>query len=159
MPFLSASQYTAQARQVACSSTGPIGPVGPVGPTGAPSNVTGPTGIQGATGPVGPTGTPGTIVNPIQFGPRYALAWNGSSCAVLPDTQNGQISVNSVVPTGSLSIFSGITGVTLPPYTGFTCFDGSNTVKMFNNNTNMPALYAISGITTTSNYSVGQSIP
>lgn len=56
MVFLSASQYTAQARQVACSSTGPTGAVGPVGPTGAASVVTGPTGIQGATGIQGPTG-------------------------------------------------------------------------------------------------------
>jgi hypothetical protein len=54
--MLSASEYLAQARLVAC--TGPRGPTGPPGATGS-SGATGSTGASGATGPSGPIGIPG----------------------------------------------------------------------------------------------------
>ena len=68
MPFLSASQYTAQARSLSCAVDGSTGPTGPRGPAGigdltgatGPSS-TGPTGPS-FTGPAGPTGSPGTGV-------------------------------------------------------------------------------------------------
>lgn len=41
MPFLSASQYTAQARSLSCGSTGAQGPTGPVGPVGPSGIATG----------------------------------------------------------------------------------------------------------------------
>ena len=59
MPFLSASQYTAQSRQLSCSATGPVGPAGPTGAPGANSDVTGHTGASGPTGHTGPTGIQG----------------------------------------------------------------------------------------------------
>ena len=82
MPFLSASEYTAQSRQIVCGATGkkgdtgetgpmgmtgPLGLTGPLGPTGLTGNSgptgpighTGGTGITGFTGPLGPTGTSG----------------------------------------------------------------------------------------------------
>lgn len=82
MPFLSASEYTAQSRQTVCGATGkkgdtgntgpigetgPLGLTGPLGPTGLTGNSgptgsighTGNTGMTGFTGPLGPTGTSG----------------------------------------------------------------------------------------------------
>lgn len=49
MPFLSASEFTAQSRNLVCGLTGPTGPSGGGG-----------AGSTGTTGPTGPTGTPGT---------------------------------------------------------------------------------------------------
>jgi hypothetical protein len=67
MPFLSASQYTAQSRVLSCGSTGSVGPAGPtgtLGPTGVTgftgfTGNTGPTGLQGVTGSTGSTGNAG----------------------------------------------------------------------------------------------------
>jgi len=55
MPFLSASQYTAQSRTTVCGTTGATGAIGPTGPAGQASN-TGATGYTGSTGPIGPIG-------------------------------------------------------------------------------------------------------
>lgn len=59
MPFLSASQYTAQSRSTVCGTTGTTGPTGPSGPAGtaAATGSTGPTGNQGPTGYTGPGGS------------------------------------------------------------------------------------------------------
>lgn len=54
LPFLSASEYTAQARLTVCGSTGAPGPQGPTGPAG--TGATGDTGPQGSTGDTGPVG-------------------------------------------------------------------------------------------------------
>ena len=78
MPFLSASEYTAQARSIVCGATGPTGPTGPTGMTGAtgekgdpgiPGSAgapgsTGATGATGATGPTGMTGATGEKGDP-----------------------------------------------------------------------------------------------
>ena len=88
MPFLSASEYTAQSRQIVCGATGkkgdtgltgpmgetgPLGMTGPLGPTGLTGITgmtgtighTGITGMTGFTGPLGPTGTSGVPVGAV----------------------------------------------------------------------------------------------
>jgi len=66
MPFLSASQYTAQARSLSCAIDGSTGANGPRGPAGV-GDITGPTGPSSTgptgssfTGPAGPTGPTGS---------------------------------------------------------------------------------------------------
>lgn len=72
MPFLSASQFTSQARTIACGSTGATGPAGPPGPAGTPGISTGLIyyfliGAPGRNGPQNPSTmyamstTPGVI--------------------------------------------------------------------------------------------------
>lgn len=69
MPFLSASEYTAQSRQINCGATGkqgstgitgPMGMTGPLGLTG-PNGATGASGHTGVTGAIGHTGGTGVI--------------------------------------------------------------------------------------------------
>jgi hypothetical protein len=82
MPFLSASEYTAQSRTIVCGLTGPTGPnngvpgatgsTGPQGPSGSPGSQgntgsTGSTGSTGATGPQGPAGTNGISTGAILY--------------------------------------------------------------------------------------------
>lgn len=166
MPFLSASQYTAQARQLACSSTGSTGPVGPAGPTGASgaaSVVTGPTGQRGPTGLAGPTGSSPSVAD---LGPRYAILWYVGNFSgyktlsmILPDTKNAQIQLSSVQPSLSGDDFVSAVGITLPPYTQATWFSASNSPQSSNNNTALPIYVALTnGINRGMNYSVGQSI-
>jgi hypothetical protein len=62
MPFLSASQYTAQARTLTCGSTGSRGPTGAPGPAGTPGITTGLIyyfliGSAGRNGPQSPGST------------------------------------------------------------------------------------------------------
>lgn len=61
MPFLSASEYTAQSRQINCGATGKQGSTGVTGPMGmtGPLGLTGPIGITGVTGVSGHTGSSG----------------------------------------------------------------------------------------------------
>ena len=169
MPFLSASQYTAQSRQVACSATGAVGPVGPTGssgPTGSAGNLTGPTGLAGATGSVGPTGTPGTVINPALLGPRYVVVWYTSSfggplSTIFPDTQLAPTSVSSVVPGGFPAVVTGVIGVTMPPYTQFAYFDTSSPPVYVIKNNNTPNTYytpTATGINLAENYSLGPAI-
>lgn len=166
MVFLSASQYTAQTRQVACSSTGSTGPAGPTGPTGTPSNVTGPTGVQGPTGLQGPTGDPGVSPSVEDLRPRYAILWyyanfNGNKIVstILPDTKNEPVQLSSVQPTLSGDDFVGGIGITLPPHTRAMWFDISNDNVSVVNTTDLPVYFAFAnGIDRSMNYSVGQPI-
>lgn len=93
MPFLSASQYTAQSRQVACSATGAVGP------TGSAGNLTGPTGVAGVTGSVGPTGLAGATgsVGPTGTAGPPGIMVNGTATQVLFFGANGS-------PTGSSNL-------------------------------------------------------
>jgi hypothetical protein len=85
MPFLSASQYTAQARSLTCAidgSTGAAGPTGPVGPTGEGA-FTGPAGSNGDTGFTGPTGPAGSAGAGVTTGqPANAITYYDSENTV-----------------------------------------------------------------------------
>jgi len=85
MSFLSASQYTAQARLVACGYTGSQGPIGPTGVTGSPGtpgqngfstglvyffHAQNPTSTQPALGYTGPFSM-NTIINNAPENPNY----------------------------------------------------------------------------------------
>lgn len=75
MPFLSASQWTAQKTILVCGSTGAQGPPGITGPQGPAGGSTGYTGYTGSAGPTGATGAsganglPGASGNPGATGP------------------------------------------------------------------------------------------
>lgn len=169
MVFLSASQYTAQSRQVACSSTGPVGPTGATGFQGA-TGPTGPTGFQGATGntgATGPAGTPGTILTPAQLAPHYVVLWyqanfSGSKTlsTILPDTMGVSTSVSSILPTSfSGDSFQGGLGVIIPPYTQFLCYGTGGQLFTYDNTTAAPVYRALpNGIDINSPYLIGQSI-
>jgi len=88
MPFLSASQYTAQSRVLSCGSTGSVGPAGPTGLTG-PTGVTGYTGFTGSTGPTGLKGDTGST---------------GSTGNTGPTGSSG-------VPIGTIGLCPGIIGI------------------------------------------------
>lgn len=59
MPFLSASQWTAQQNVLSCGTTGAQGPPGITGPSGSPGGSTGNTGSTGPRGNTGATGISG----------------------------------------------------------------------------------------------------
>jgi hypothetical protein len=93
MPFLSASQYTAQSRSTVCGTTGPVGPIGPTGPAGVSTN-TGATGYTGNTGPVGPTG-------PVT--PTVPLAKNLASSLFIVGVAPGQGTADVTISAGAFS--------------------------------------------------------
>ncbi len=84
MSFLSASQYTAQARSIVCGATGPVGPVGPQGFTGTTGSTgaqgpTGNDGPQGNTGDTGPQGNTGATGETGATGPQGIPGTNGTN--------------------------------------------------------------------------------
>ena len=82
MPFLSASQWTAQQNTIVCGSTGPAGPAGPTGPGGIPGenglssgkvyyfHAQNPTGTQPALGYTGPFSA-SVVINAAPENPNY----------------------------------------------------------------------------------------
>lgn len=113
MPFLSASEYTSQSRQLICGSTGPQGPQGipgqdgPVGPPGNSNgliyylqiNSTGPYG-PAASGPSGAY----TISNTNIIPPSNNIAYTGAP-------YNGYfVEVVGPQPTGTIAQFTSVKG-------------------------------------------------
>lgn len=151
MPFLSASEYTSQARQIICGQTGATGMSGPTGATGAggPTGYTGYTGYTGQTGAMGPTGPAGGVI-------QYGIVWYNANfdgiktlSFVIPGTPGGGgsgVAMNTVTTGLTGDSFFAFVGITLPAYTYFSF--GAN---VFNNNANNPAYYAFTEQTALSN--------
>ena len=110
MPFLSASQWTAQKTTLICGSTGAQGPPGITGPQGPPGGSTGNTGNTGSTGPRGPTGASGANGLPGASGNPGATGPTGPGITG-PTGQAG---------TGG----NGVTG--LHPYASFVTYNGGS---------------------------------
>jgi hypothetical protein len=114
MPFLSASQWTAQKTILVCGSTGAQGPPGITGPQGPAGGSTGNTGNTGSAGPTGATGASGANGLP---------GASGNPGATGPTGPTG--------PTGRDGIGgNGVTG--LNPYASFVTDNGATAFQTIN---------------------------
>ena len=172
MPFLSASQYTAQSKVLSCGSTGSQGPAGPTGTLG-PTGVTGftgnsgPTGLKGDTGSTGSTGNTGPAGISGQSPPsnRFALIWytdsggGGKKSTILPDS-GGTITINSVTSlvTGDNPV---LLGVLLTPQTSAFILAGSSPYLNYNNPSNQFVYNIVPSLSfdPAQNYRVSAPIP
>lgn len=171
MPFLSASQYTAQSRVLSCGSTGSAGPVGPTG-TGGPPGVTGytgHTGITGYTGNTGPTGIQGPAGTAGQSPPAnlYALIWytdaggGGKKSTILPNTlnvANSMTSFTALVTSDTPTLI----GILISPRTSVFILAGASPYLTYNNTSNNFVYSTINpgvAFDPANNFSVGPSIP
>jgi hypothetical protein len=123
MPFLSASQWTAQKTILVCGSTGAQGPPGITGPQGPAGGSTGYTGYTGSAGPTGATGASGA---------------NGSPGASGNPGATGPTGPGITGPTGQAGTGgNGVTG--LNPYASFVTYNsGSNQAILPDNGANSP---------------------
>lgn len=172
MPFLSASEYTAQSRVLSCGNTGSVGPAGPtgtIGPTGSggATGTTGPTGLKGDTGPIGPSGIKGDTGTSGESPPanRFALIWytdtggGGKKSTILPNS-GGAISINSFTALVTADNPT-LIGILITPQTSVFILAGSSPYLNYNNSSTGFVYYPISSVPfdPVNNFSVGPSIP
>lgn len=126
MPFLSASQWTAQQNVLSCGTTGAQGPPGITGPSGSPGGVTGNTGNTGSTGGTGATGNTGNTGSTGKTGSTGNTGSTGPTGVTGPTGFTGPTGLGITGPTGRDGIGgNGVTG--LNPYASFVKYhaDGS----------------------------------
>jgi hypothetical protein len=125
MPFLSASQWTAQQNVLSCGTTGAQGPPGITGPSGSPGGSTGNTGNTGSTGPTGPTGATGNTGNTGGTGSTGNTGSTGPTGVTGPTGFTGPTGPGITGPTGQAGTGgNGVTG--LNPYASFVTNYSSN---------------------------------